>query len=155
MAAICGASPGSARRSRGVEQWDNSILCFQVISNQCISSQSSTAITDPDSNARLRPVVRNSGRLRRAGRERARQSPITSRASRLSERHPCGRLPASTPGRATGNATPLRTSHLSLLTSHLPKPPSSRCFYDDCIPGGHIALVAAIQHFDTAVLPQN
>src|SRR6202008_4168386 len=115
MAAICGASLGSARRSRGVERWDNSILCFQVISNQCISSQSSTAITDPDSNADFAPS-------------------------------------SETPGGYVGQAG---NEHRSPLTSHLPQPPSSRCFYDDCIAGGHIALVAAIQHFDTAVFPQN
>jgi hypothetical protein len=157
MAAICGASLGSARRSRGVERWDNSILCFQVISNQCISSQSSTAITDPDSNADFAPSSETpGGYVGQAGNEHRsplipgrRVFPNAVAAVDYRRRHP-GELQRG----MQRPSVPL-TSHLSPLTSHLPKPPSSRCFYDDCIAGGHIALVAAIQHFDTAVLPQN
>src|ERR1700741_1039525 len=51
-----------------------------------------------------------------------------------------------------GDQSPI-TNHQSLLTS--PPPPSSRRFYDDSIAGGDIALVAAIEQFDTAVFPQN
>src|ERR1700756_1788646 len=128
MAAICGASLGSARRSRGVERWDNSILCFQVISNQCISSQSSTAITDPDSNAGFAPSSETpGGYVGQAGNEHRsplipgrRVFPNAVAAVDYRRRHPGelqrGMQRPSVP--LTSHLSPL-TSHLSPLTSHL------------------------------------
>src|ERR1700747_444811 len=127
MAAICGASLGSARRSRGVERWDNSILCFQVISNQCISSQSSTAITDPDSNADFAPSSETpGGYVGQAGNEHRsplipgrRVFPNAVAAVDYRRRHP-GELQRG----MQRPSVPL-TSHLSLLTFPNPPPPGA------------------------------